>query len=43
TDVELARGLEVEREVFLPLFATEDQEEGMRAFLAKRDPEFRGR
>lgn len=42
-DVELARGLEVEREVFLPLFATADQEEGMRAFLEKRDPNFLGR
>jgi enoyl-CoA hydratase/carnithine racemase len=43
SDVELARGLELERDAFLPLFATEDQEEGMRAFLDKRDPEFRGR
>ncbi len=39
----LAHGLEVEREVFVPLFATRDQEEGMRAFLEKRDPNFEGR
>ncbi len=38
-----ARGLEVEREVFRDLFATEDQKEGMRAFLEKRDPVFRQR
>lgn len=42
-DRRLAEGLEVEREVFVPLFATSDQEEGMRAFLEKRKPEFEGR
>lgn len=42
-DRELAGGLEVEREVFVPLFATSDQEEGMRAFLEKRQPGFEGR
>ena len=40
---ELQAGLEVEREVFVPLFETQDQEEGMRAFLDKRDPRFEGR
>ena len=39
----LAEGLAVEREVFVPLFATRDQEEGMRAFLEKREPRFGGR
>jgi enoyl-CoA hydratase/carnithine racemase len=43
SDLPLADGLEREREVFLPLFATRDQEEGMRAFLDKRAPEFEGR
>jgi enoyl-CoA hydratase/carnithine racemase len=42
-DGELARGLQVERDAFVPLFATEDQEEGMRAFLEKREPRFQGR
>lgn len=36
-------GLEVEREMFRELFATQDQKEGMRAFLDKRDPRFVGR
>jgi cyclohexa-1,5-dienecarbonyl-CoA hydratase len=36
-------GLEVEREVFRELFATQDQKEGMRAFLEKRPPRFSGR
>jgi enoyl-CoA hydratase len=43
SSAELARGLEVEREVFVPLFDTRDQEEGMRAFLEKRRPNFEGR
>jgi enoyl-CoA hydratase/carnithine racemase len=36
-------GLRVEREAFVALFATRDQEEGMRAFLDKREPRFEGR
>jgi enoyl-CoA hydratase/carnithine racemase len=36
-------GLELERDVFRELFATQDQKEGMRAFLEKRDPRFTGR
>ncbi len=40
---DLERGLEGERELFVPLFATRDQEEGMRAFLEKREPRFEGR
>jgi enoyl-CoA hydratase/carnithine racemase len=42
-DRPLAEGLAVEREGFVPLFATRDQEEGMRAFLEKREPRFEGR
>lgn len=36
-------GYAAERDAFCALFATEDQQEGMRAFLDKREPEFRGR
>ena len=43
SDRPLEQGLAVEREAFVPLFATADQEEGMRAFLDKREPKFEGR
>jgi enoyl-CoA hydratase/carnithine racemase len=43
TDRGLVAGLDVEREAFRELFATQDQKEGMRAFLEKRDPRFGGR
>jgi enoyl-CoA hydratase len=39
----LAEGLAFERRLFHSLFATEDQKEGMRAFLEKRKPAFRHR
>ncbi|EBA04756.1 MAG: enoyl-CoA hydratase [Paracoccaceae bacterium] len=37
----LAEGLLFERRVFHALFATEDQKEGMNAFVEKREPQFR--
>ncbi|MCG3269126.1 enoyl-CoA hydratase [Yoonia sp. I 8.24] len=39
----LAEGLRYERRLFQSLFATEDQSEGMAAFLEKREPQFRDR
>lgn len=42
-EVPLREGLLFERRVFHSLFATEDQEEGMSAFLEKREAQFRDR
>jgi len=39
----LAEGVLFERRVFHSLFATEDQKEGMRAFVEKRKPERKNR
>jgi enoyl-CoA hydratase len=36
-------GLELERQRFYSLFSTEDQKEGMAAFVEKREPQFRDR
>ena len=41
-DMPLAQGLAYERELFYALFATQDQTEGMSAFLEKRTPKFSG-
>lgn len=41
-DVDLDSGLDVERIRFSALFATEDQKEGMGAFIEKRPPTFTG-
>ena len=40
---DLRKGLGVERDVFVALFDSRDQREGMQAFLEKRDPTFEGR
>jgi enoyl-CoA hydratase len=42
-EVPLSEGVRFERRLFLSMFATEDQKEGMNAFIAKRKPEFRNR
>ena len=39
----LTEGMRQEREAFWGLFATEDQKEGMAAFVEKRDPEWKHR
>ena len=42
-ELSLTAGLEFERRTFSMLFATDDQKEGMRAFIEKRPAEWRGR
>jgi enoyl-CoA hydratase len=42
-EMPLSAGLEHERDLFALAFATEDKAEGVRAFLEKRDPEWKGR
>jgi enoyl-CoA hydratase len=41
-ELSLSEGLESERRSFYMLFATQDQKEGMKAFIEKRKPEWRG-
>jgi enoyl-CoA hydratase/carnithine racemase len=42
-EVSLAEGVVFERRVFHSLFATEDQKEGMAAFVEKRPAKFTGK
>ena len=42
-ELPLTAGLRAERAAFFDLFATEDQREGMRAFMEKRPPAWTGR
>ncbi len=42
-DVDLENGIAIENELFAMCYATEDQKEGMTAFLNKRQPAFKGR
>ena len=42
-EMPLAAGLEYEKELFLAAFGSEDGREGVRAFVEKRKPDFKGR
>ncbi|MDH3270664.1 MAG: enoyl-CoA hydratase-related protein [Gemmatimonadota bacterium] len=42
-ELPLAEGIEYEKERFLDAFASEDGQEGVRAFVEKRKPDFKGR
>jgi enoyl-CoA hydratase len=42
-ETNLAEGVRFERRLFHSLFATEDQKEGMSAFVEKRKPNFKNR
>ncbi len=42
-EVSLSEGVRFERRVFHAAFATEDQKEGMAAFVAKREAQFKDR
>jgi enoyl-CoA hydratase len=42
-EMSLTDGLEVEKDLFYGLFSTEDQKEGMKAFVEKRKAEWKGR
>jgi len=42
-EVPLAEGVRFERRVFHSLFATDDQKEGMKAFVEKRKPNWKNR
>ena len=43
SEIPLSAGLELEKDLFLAAFGSDDGKEGVRAFVEKRDPEWTGR
>jgi len=42
-EMDISSGLDLEAQCFALCFATEDQKEGISAFLEKRKPQFKGK
>ncbi|MEX0998860.1 MAG: enoyl-CoA hydratase-related protein, partial [Thermodesulfobacteriota bacterium] len=43
SEMDLDKALDLEKELIISCFDTNDRAEGMKAFLEKRDPEFKGK
>ncbi|MFA9409254.1 MAG: enoyl-CoA hydratase/isomerase family protein, partial [Candidatus Dadabacteria bacterium] len=43
SEMDLDKALDLEKELIISCFDTNDRAEGMKAFLEKRDPDFKGK